>query len=378
MNTLHGSHRWDFPFQRPLLAAPASWLGDLEHAYAVRWFSNHGALARRLEAALATRCARNVVIAANGTAAITAALMVLGLARGRAVVMPAFTFPATLSAVEQAGLTPLLADVDPLHWELAPDGVAAACEGRDDVGAVLAVRAFGLCRDLSPLQGWCQARALPLIVDAAAALGGELDDGQPVGGQGAMETFSLHATKVFAIGEGGAIACSEEDVGALRRCMNFGLDGSDLPGPGFNGKLSEFAAAIGLAQDRVFDAQLAARRQAAAAYTRFVDDLAPRWTSAQAPGRPPWQVFPLLAPDAGSADAIEAALARRSVQVRRYYRPALQLTAAAANYAAGPLPVAADLASRMVCLPMYSDWGPDELPRLLDRVDAALRECGQR
>ncbi len=370
----YGQAGWDFPFQRPLLPPPSAWRDDLAEAYDARWFSNHGALARRLEAALARRCARSVVLANNGTSAITAALMALGLAPGAAVVLPAFTFPATLCAVEQAGLTPVLADVDAHSWELSVECVEAACRGRGDIGAVLAVRVFGLCRDFSALQGWCDARGLPLLIDAAAALGGELDDGRPVGAQGAMETFSLHATKVFAIGEGGAIACDPARVDVLRRVMNFGLEGGDVTSAGFNGKLSEFAAAVGLAQDRVFDAQLALRRAAAQAYAGFFAERHRGWGLAQTPGRPPWQAFPLLAPDAGAADALEGALARAGVQLRRYYRPALHLTRAAARYAARPLEQAGDLAARMVCLPMYSDWRDGELGALFDRLDDALRQ----
>lgn len=105
-----------FPFQRPELPAPHQWAPLLDTAYAAHRFSNHGPLALELEQRLAERVGRNVVLAANGTAAITAALLVLE--RKGAVILPSFTFPATLGAVLQAGLQPVLADVNPLTWEL--------------------------------------------------------------------------------------------------------------------------------------------------------------------------------------------------------------------------------------------------------------------
>ena len=106
--------------------------------------------------------------------------------------------------------------------------------------AVLGVRPFGLCRDQAALEHWCQECNVPLIIDAAAALGGVLPDGRPVGGQGAMETFSLHATKVFAIGEGGAIAYMPQWQTPLREVLNFGMHNGTPTRMGINGKLSEF------------------------------------------------------------------------------------------------------------------------------------------
>ena len=326
-----------------------------------------------LEARLAARCDRPIALACNGTAAITAALM--SLDQPGAVLLPSFTFPATLSAVQQAGRTPVLADVDARSWELSVDTVEAAVRRSPvPIAAVLGVRTFGLCRDWTEVQAWCDARGVPLILDSAAALGGRLADGRLVGVQGLMETFSLHATKVFAVGEGGAIACDPDRLPALRRVMNFGLDAGELVGDGFNGKVSEFTAAIGLAQDVVFDAQLAARRAAAARYAGFWQSRAPAWSIPWAPGDPPWQAYPVVAPSADAADRFEARAAARGLQIRRYYRPALHTAPSQARHAYGlALPVSGDLSARMVCLPMYSDLFESEHGDLLSRVQDALQ-----
>lgn len=368
---------WVFPFQRPLLPPVSAWADDLRLAYERRWFSNGGALLRRFEAVLSARVGRPVVACSNGTVAITAALLALALPPGAEVVLPAFTFPATLWAVVQAGLTPVLADVDAQTWELSVATVEAAAASCTRLRAVLAVRTFGFCRDLSALQSWCQAHGLPLVIDAAAALGGDLPDGTPAGRQGVMETFSLHATKPFAVGEGGAIACAPEYEAALRRILNFGLEQGRLVQPGFNGKMSEFAAAIGLAQARVIDAHLAARRVAAQRYAEFFARHASHWALPALPGLPPWQSYAALAPSAAAADALEAAAAARGVQLRRYYRPALHMAPAARAYARQPLPVAEDLAARMVCLPVYSDLDAAEQAGLFERLHAALDEVAR-
>jgi len=114
----------------------------------------------------------------------------------------------------------------------------------------------------------------------------------------------------------GAISGDAQWMPALRCVTNFGLDGGALLGSGFNGKMSEFAAAIGLAQDAAFDDQLTARRAAAKRYTEFFSTHAPDWAVAVEPGDPPWQAFLLLAPDAQQATDLLEGCARRGVQLR--------------------------------------------------------------
>ena len=364
---------FQFPFQRPELPPLEAWAPSLGAAYATHRFSNYGQLALQLEDRLSERLGRHVVMAANGTAAITAALLALGRSGG--VILPSFTFPATLGAVLQAGLEPVLADVNPQTWELDVATIEAAADayGRP-LAAVLGVRTFGLCRDWAAVQTWCETQGVPLILDSAAALGGRLPGGSPVGRQGRMETFSLHATKVFAVGEGGAIACEPQDVDALRRVMNFGLQDGQLRGWGFNGKMSEFTAAIGLAQNAVFDAQLQERRAAAAAYANLLSVEAPDWRLACTPGDPPWQAYPVLAPTPELADRFCISAAQQNVQTRRYYRPVLHTTPDIARYAYGKqLPISEDLSDRIVCLPMYSRWCEGEKDALLELARQAIR-----
>jgi dTDP-4-amino-4,6-dideoxygalactose transaminase len=360
---------WDFPFQRPLLPPPERWLPYLAPAYALHWFSNFGPVAHSLEQRLAARAGRPVQVVANGTVAITAAL--LALDRKGPVILPSFTFPATLMAVLEAGCTPVLADVDATTWEMGRDQVEAILpQMRISPVAVLGVRPFGLCRDQSVLESWCRAREIPLILDAAAALGGTLADGRPAGCQGAMETFSLHATKVIAIGEGGAITCAPEWQAPLRQVINFGMESGTPVRRGINGKLSEFAAAVGLAQNEVFDEHLRARRAAAERYRAFFAERWSDWTPPWNPGDPPWQAYPLLAPTTEVLQRVLQAAADQGVQLRRYYHPALDQSPAGAAYARMPLPVSADLAARMLCFPLYSDMEAVEQRRLLERLDA--------
>ena len=358
---------WDFPFQRPLLPPPERWLSYLAPAYAHHWFSNFGPVAQALERRLEARTGRAVQVVANGTVAITAAL--LALDRQGPVVLPSFTFPATLMAILEAGCTPLLADVDPQTWEMGPTQVEAALPYLSiPPVAILGVRPFGLCRDQASLEAWCREREIPLILDSAAAFGGTLEDGRSVGSQGFMETFSLHATKVFAVGEGGAIACDPQWQARLRQVINFGMENGHPSRAGVNGKLSEFAAAIGLAQDDVFGEHLRIRRAAAERYRAFFATYWPQWAPPRNPGQPPWQAYPLMAPSHDALVTVLQAAGGQGIQLRRYYHPALHQTTFGAVYARMPLPVSDVLTSRMLCFPIYSDLEAEEQGSLLDRL----------
>jgi len=353
-----------FPFLRPMLPDPAVWTPYLAASYAERRFANGGPAVRLLEQRLTDTFGhgREAVVCANGTAALTAALLALGVEGN--VLVPSFTFAASAHAIRLAGCTPILCDVDPLTWELAPAEVARSL-ARTEVGAVLHVRPFGLSRDLEPVVALCRAAGIPVVVDAAAALGGD------AGRQGDAEVFSLHATKAFGIGEGGLVLAPPPLAAAIRRTINFGFDGhGDVAGPGLNGKLDEVAAAIALSVLDGFADATTKRRAMAVAWFRAAD-AHPELVTARFPGNAPWQTFPVLLPASWHAQDMVDALRARGVEARRYYHPALHLTTA---FGRSDAPVTASLSARMVCLPVYDDVRPAELAELATALDGAVAD----
>lgn len=360
-----------FPFTRPRVPPPERWLGHLETAYATRWFSNHGPLVRRLERALADDVGpdREAVTCASATAGLVGALLALDV-RGP-VAVPAFTFPATAHAIQLAGCEPVLCDVDPERWELAPEAAAQAVEEHGCV-AIVHVRAYGLCRDLGPLEAVARAAGVPLVVDAAAAYGGADPHGRPVGGAGVAEVFSFHATKAFAVGEGGAVLAEPELAARVRHVLNFALADGEVTGRGLNGKMSEHAAAVALAMREELADHLAARRAVVARLQAAVAAAGVPACAPPQPGAPPWQGLPLLLEDRAAREQAVAALARAGVEARRYYAPGLHRTRAFAARAARPLPVTDALADRVLCLPVYADLDDGERERFAAVVHAAL------
>ena len=242
----------DGPIQvaRPRLPPAAAIEPYLREIDANAWYSNHGPLAIRLQARLAAHWgvqSADVALLTNATAGLTLALQASGAKPGTRCLMPSWTFVASAGAVVAAGLQPHFVDVLPSTW--APDPVAVERLARQPgVGAILVVAPFGAPLDLTV---WDQVRrrtGIPVIIDAAAAfdtlrLGGPMPAGHcPV-------IVSLHATKSFGIGEGGAVLTRDPDLmRRIRALQQFGFAGSRLAQtPGVNAKISEYAAAVGLA-----------------------------------------------------------------------------------------------------------------------------------
>lgn len=355
---------------RPLLPEPRAWLPYLSAAYQARHFTNFGPVNARFEQKLGDRFGngRQAVTTASATAGLTAVLQALGI-RGP-VAIPSFTFVATAQAVLAAGCRPVLCESSTESWELDPRHLSEAIH-RSGAKAVIHVRSFGLGHDLSPIVEVAAAHGVPLIVDAASALGGQIDGNAHVCGQGTVEVCSLHATKVFAIGEGGVVFAPPELNAAIRRASNFGLQDGDVVAAGANGKLSEFHAAVGLSVlDRIAD-YVRHRRKVAARYFAALRSL-PGVSHCWPAGLAPWQGYPLLCAPHLDLQAILAMANARGVELRRYYYMPLHRTRALAQFADRPLPVTDRLSQAMICLPVYSDMSEQEQQRVLDAVQPAL------
>lgn len=364
------------PFIRPMLPGPECWVHHLAESYGARRFSNFGPLHERFAQRLSQRyggCARVAVPVASATAGLTAVLQAV-VALGAKVIVPSFTFAATVQSVWQAGCTPVFCDVDPLTWELSPIQLERLLAARE-VHAVMPVRAYGLARDLSALQEVCERYGVPMVVDAAAALGGRLSNGIGVGHQGTAEVFSLHATKVFGIGEGGVVLCPPELAEKIRSSINFGFDGGTVVRAGSNGKLSEFAAAVGLAMLECIDEHIENRRRYARYYQQALAPLVREGLIelARQPGLPPYQSYPLQLTGGHHPDAVVNAAAARGLELRRYYAPAMHLTPAfRASHDGSPLPVTEHLAETMVCLPLHSQMEEATLAAVCNIVKEVL------
>lgn len=362
--------RYRFPCVVPDLPAPCDYLSFLEEMHANRWYSNFGPLARRFERGLRDAFGaegETCVTASSGTAGLSAALIATG--RPGPVLVPAFTFPASLGAVRAAGLAPIIVDVDRNDWALRCERLEPALA---DTGAtiVMIVAPFGLRPEIDAEIALCLRSGASVVIDNASGLG--VPRAAKASRRNVFEVFSMHATKPFGVGEGGVVFAHRFHDAALREALAFALASHMSPeGPrwGFNGKMSELHAAVGLAQLARFAPALRRRQDFVAQYM----DLLAKRGGLEFPSdadRAPWQFFPVLLPSATATERFVAAAAAEGVEIRRYYRPSLSRWPDAAIW--GACDIAEDLADRMCVLPVRSNAEPDETEALISITSKAL------
>jgi dTDP-4-amino-4,6-dideoxygalactose transaminase len=349
----------------------------------LRWFSNDGPCARLFSERSERLLGRglSLVPTANCTLALMLALRALAgpaQERRREVIVPSFTFAATADAIVWSGFTPVFADVELDSWHLSAHSLETALTARGDrVAAVVACSTFGTAPPLALSRSWAllaSEAGVPLIVDSAAGFGATDERGDLLGGQGDAEVFSFHATKPFAIGEGGALTTRDSELASsIRGLANFGF-GRDrvVDGPaGLNAKLDEWHAAAALATLDSLPDILAARRHRA---DRIRATLEPLGFGFQAgAGQGTWQFVAALAPDERSRDSVIAAAGAAEIEVRAYFDPPLHGMAAFAGLPrADPLEATEQLAGRMLSLPMANDLSDEAIERIVGCVLGAV------
>jgi dTDP-4-amino-4,6-dideoxygalactose transaminase len=364
-------------FQRPSLPSTGAIERYLDLSREERWFSNGGPCWRLLQERLADRVGAYCVPVASGTlglmAALAAALEPSATQRPRSsVLMPSFTFIATAQAAIWTGLEPALADISPGHWHLNPSVLEAALRDSGRFSAVVAVSAFGTPPPVEARQRWelaCRQAGVPLIVDSAAGFGAVAEDGVAIGAQGDVEVVSFHATKPFAVGEGGAVFTRDRVLHEqIEAAVNFGFDPDRSLGTrrGTNAKMSELHAATALAVLDELDSILERRRRAAMSIQEGAG-IGIGWQ--QGFERSTFQFVPVALPDEEQrARLVEHC--RDRLEVRIYYEP-LDSLAPHRWEVLGDLRTTHDLHRRVLCLPMANDLTESEIGEIV----AVLRQA---
>lgn len=260
-------------------------IGQLKACLDSRWVAQ-GPMTRRFELLMAERHKVKYALATTScTAALHLAVLSLGLGKGDEVVVPAFTWITSASCAEYACAKAVFADVKPATYNLDPEAFAAAITPR--TRAVVAVHLFGQAAEMGEILAIARRHSLYVIEDAACAIGTTYD-GRPVGALGNIGCFSFHPRKVITTGEGGMVTTNDkmlaEKVSILR---NHGASG--IPGPetspdkpyamgrfdhiGFNLRLSDIQASVGIAQMAKLDSLLKERARLAKRYNELLKDI---------------------------------------------------------------------------------------------------------
>jgi perosamine synthetase len=230
-----------------------------------------GPRVQEFESAFSRYCNTLHGVAMNsGTAALHASLHALGIGKGDEVIVPSFTFFATASSVCMCGATPVFADIEEESFNISPDSLKEQVTGKTK--AVIGVHLFGQPFAIEPVSEICKDRGISLIEDAAQAHGA-MYHGKKVGAFGAAGCFSFYPTKNMTAGEGGMVTTNDPALSErMRRFINHGQAEKYLhTSIGYNFRLTDIGAAIGLAQLNKLDAFNAKRRETAAYYDKHID-----------------------------------------------------------------------------------------------------------
>lgn len=343
-----------------------------------------GPVVAEFEEAVAAFCgAAHAIATTSATTAIELALAALDLGPGDEVVAADFTYPATGNAVLQRGATLRLADADPASYCIDVAALEAALTPR--TRAVLTVDVFGLPADYTAIEPLLDARGIPLICDAACSLGGAIGD-RRTGTFGLASCFSFHPRKSLTTGEGGMVLTDDDALAArMRRLRNHGTERAGWRAtfvePGFNYRMSDLNAALGLTQVAGFGEVVERRRALAAALVGLLADVDGVTPQAAPDGhRHPYQAFVVTCDEDLDRDALVLALRERGVEstlgtYAMHVEPAFQ---AACGTRPGDLPASKALLDRTLALPLHQGMDEDDVAtvaRVLREVVSAQRSA---
>ena len=332
------------------------------------------------EQALAGRAGTAHAVAVSScTAALHLALMALEIGRGNAVIVTAYSWVATANVIELCGAKPVFVDIRPDTFNMDPAQLESALESTAAVKAVLPVHTFGQMADMQRILELARRHGVPVVEDAACALGATLG-GRQAGTCGAMGCFSFHPRKAVTTGEGGMVVTDDPALARrLRALRNHGQD-PDSPSPdfilpGFNYRMTEFQAALGLTQMTKLDRIVAARRRLAAHYDELLRGTPLQPSGVAAGSEPVYQSYVALLP--GSAAAHRAgligALKERGIEttIGTWHMPMTTYFRERYGHKSGDFPVADDVFARSITLPLYETLTFEQQ----EEVVAELLDC---
>jgi dTDP-4-amino-4,6-dideoxygalactose transaminase len=372
------------PMMRP-------WLGAEEAAAAAAvvssgWVAQGPRVAEFEEAFASAIGIGHAVAVSSCTTALHLALVVAGVGPGDEVVVPSLSFIATANAARYVGAVPMFADVDDTTQNLTPTTVEACLTPR--TRAVILVDQAGVPADLDAMRALCEPRRITIVEDAACAVGSEYR-GQPVGAHADLAAFSFHPRKLLTTGEGGMLVTPDSDIAArLRRLREHGMNLSAAARHvsrqpvvehymelGFNFRMTDIQAAVGLVQLGKLGQLVARRRALAQRYQQLLAAIpGVRTITDPGYGTTNYQSFWVLLSDdfPVSRDELLQQLAQAGVSARRGIMAA-HLEPACESFTQDPLPVTERLTARTLILPLFHELTESEQDIVVSVIVSAGR-----
>ena len=362
------------PISEPLLAGNE--LNYVTEAVTSGWISSLGKYIPQFEQGFADFCGTTHGIAVNnGTTALHLALLALGIGPGDEVIVPTFTFIATANAVHYTGATPVFADSEAETWNIDPAEIARLITPRTK--AVIPVHIYGHPANMDPILALARQHGLHVIEDAAEAHGA-LYKGKRVGSLGEINTFSFYGNKIITTGEGGLLTTNDD---ALDQKVRFLRDHAMSTEKrywhteiGYNYRMTNLQAAVGVAQMERIEEFIARKRQNARIYNQGLKDVPFIQTPPEASWATSvyWMYSILLAKDFPlDRDEVMKRLHAQGIDSRPFFYPIHVQPPYQQPFS---LPVSEDLSRRGINLPSAVTLSEEDIQRIV----AALKSMGKK
>ena len=359
------------PVTKPYLPSRESLEKYIDGIYERQWLTNNGQLVQELTQRLEDYLGvENLLLVANGTLALQVAYRALGVSdaiRGtqtEAITTP-FTFIATASSLKWDGVQPVFADIDPNTWCINPAKIEAAIT--PNTRAIVPVHVFGNACDVEAIDVVARQHNLKVIYDASHAFGVNYQ-GESLLKHGDAASLSFHATKLFHTGEGGAVIFKrKQDLLKAQNLINFGIAGPEIiEEVGINAKMSELQAAMGLCVLDEMEGNLKARAQVWHRYEHGLNQSLVQQVKRETLNYN-YAYFPVVFPTQEQTVRVAARLKENGIMARRYFYPSLasvECLNAPANQ-----PVSSDIASRILCLPIFDQLAESDQNRIINLIE---------
>jgi dTDP-4-amino-4,6-dideoxygalactose transaminase len=368
---LSGAPAFDqlLPIVRPTLPSYEQLAGDFAEIIGTGMVTRGRQLRAFEEAAAAHLRVKHAVAVSSCTSGLM--LVYLGLGLTGEIVVPSFTFMATISSAVWAGLRPVLVDVDRATNNIDPAAAEAAITPKTT--AIVAVHNFGNPADIGALEQIAKRRGVKLVFDAAHGFGASYQ-GAPVGAQGDAQVYSLSPTKLVVAGEGGIVATNSDELAeAVRQGREYGMvPVYDSAFAGLNSRMSEFHACLGRHSLAMLEPNVGQRQELVKCYRNGLGQLpGVRLQEIRAGNRSSYKDFSITidAEQFGlSRNDFAKALAAENIDTRKYYEPPVHRQTAYRQFAPseGSLPVTEWLAATSLSLPLWSHMTDDNVRKVCE------------
>jgi len=308
------------------------------------------------------------VAVSNCTAALHISLLALGIQPGDTIAVTAYSWLSTANVIEMCGAKPVFVDICPDTFNMNPASLKkvlfelmASVQESEKPKAILPVHTFGQMADMKGISKLADEYDLPVIEDAACALGTTLEDRQ-AGTLGKLGCFSFHPRKAITTGEGGLVVTNDKILARkLRALRNHGLDPEaklpDFIMAGFNYRMTEFQAALGITQMAKLDRIIAARRRLAANYDKLLQDTSVRAPTVAAGSQPVYQSYVVLLPRRYAPHRVELITRLREhgieTTIGTWHMPMTSYFRTKYGYKQGDFPVADQIFACSLTLPLH-------------------------